>query len=66
MSHVILAHLSQKNNTPAIATATIRSALDGSGFTGHVTAAAQGRVSGPFTPNGIANPGLLQLQLGIG
>jgi Metal-dependent hydrolases of the beta-lactamase superfamily I len=65
LSHVVLAHLSEKNNKPSLATETVRAALEGTDFTGEVTAASQGRVTGPFTPNGMPYRGPAQLQLAI-
>lgn len=49
LEHVVLAHLSQKCNRPAIATAAVTGALKKSAFRGRVTAAHQDRVVGPFT-----------------
>ena len=65
LSHVVLAHLSEKNNKPGVATETVRAALEGTAFAGEVTAASQGRVTGPFTPAGIAYRGPAQLQLAL-
>jgi len=65
LSHVVLAHLSEKNNKPGVATETVRAALDGTSFRGEVTAASQGRVTGPFTPAGVAYRGPAQLQLAL-
>jgi phosphoribosyl 1,2-cyclic phosphodiesterase len=65
LSHIVLAHLSQKNNTPRIATATVRAALEGTDFAGDVTAASQSRVTGPFAPKRLAHRLPVQLQLGI-
>jgi phosphoribosyl 1,2-cyclic phosphodiesterase len=65
LSHVVLAHLSEKNNRPDIATETVSAALEGTDFTGKVTAASQGRVTGPFTPKGMPYRGPAQLQLAI-
>jgi phosphoribosyl 1,2-cyclic phosphodiesterase len=64
-SHVILAHLSQKNNTARIAIETVKSVLKGTSFRGELTAAAQGKVTGPFVPKGetYRGPGQLQLEL---
>jgi phosphoribosyl 1,2-cyclic phosphodiesterase len=49
-NHLVLAHLSEINNTPRIAMASMRSALTGSRFKGTLTAAKQDAVVGPFTP----------------
>ena len=65
LSHVVLAHLSQHNNTPRIALETVRAALARTDFTGELTAASQGRVTGPFTPRGMPYRGPGQLPLGL-
>jgi len=49
-NHLVLAHLSEVNNTPRVAMAAMRSALAGSKFKGTLTAAKQDAVVGPFTP----------------
>jgi len=49
-NHLVLAHLSETNNTPRVAMANMRSALAGSRFKGTLTAAKQDAVVGPFTP----------------
>ena len=49
LSRVVLAHLSQKCNRPALATAAVAGALKRTAFRGRVTAAHQDRVLGPFT-----------------
>ena len=49
-NHLVLAHLSETNNTPRVAMANMRSALAGSKFKGTLTAAKQDAVVGPFTP----------------
>lgn len=65
LSHVVLAHLSQKNNTPQLATDTVSEALSDTCFTGKITASSQGRLTGPFAPGGTSVRGPMQLQLGI-
>ena len=65
LSHVVLAHLSQNNNTPKIALETVRAALARTDFAGELTAASQGRVTGPFTPKGMPYRGPAQLQLAL-
>ena len=65
MSHLILAHLSQKNNTPRIATETVSASLVGTAFRGTVTPASQGKVTGPFVPKGVTYRGPGQLELGL-
>jgi len=65
LAHVILAHLSQKNNTPRVALETVRAALARTDFRGKVTAASQGKVTGPFVPTMSSYRGPGQLELGI-
>jgi phosphoribosyl 1,2-cyclic phosphodiesterase len=65
LSHIVLAHLSQENNRPRIAVATVRAALEGTDFRGEVTAASQGRVTGPFVPTHASHRRAIQLQLAI-
>jgi len=50
LQHVVLAHLSEENNTPRIALATTREAMAKTRFKGTVTAAKQDAVVGPFVP----------------
>lgn len=64
LSHIVLAHLSEKNNTPRVALETVRTALRKTEFQGALTAALQGRVTGPFAPKGI-KCGAAQLELAI-
>jgi phosphoribosyl 1,2-cyclic phosphodiesterase len=52
LAHLVLAHLSEKNNTPEIAARTVRTALRGTAFRGQMSAATQGGVIGPFAPRG--------------
>jgi phosphoribosyl 1,2-cyclic phosphodiesterase len=63
LSHIVLAHLSQKNNRPQIALETVRAALDGTDFAGQLSAASQGRPTGPFAVAGARAPGQLELAL---
>jgi phosphoribosyl 1,2-cyclic phosphodiesterase len=65
LSHVILAHLSQKNNTPRVATETVRAILNRTDFRGTLTPASQGKVTGPFVPKGVRYRGPGQLELGL-
>ena len=51
-AHVVLAHLSEKNNTPEMARSAVRSALRGTVFKGKLTTAPQDGVIGPFLPRG--------------
>ena len=50
MNHLVLAHLSEQCNTPAVALDCMGSAIKGTKFRGTLTAAKQGSVVGPFTP----------------
>jgi phosphoribosyl 1,2-cyclic phosphodiesterase len=65
MSHVVLAHLSQKNNTPALATRTMARALARTNFRGMITALEQDRVSLTFSPRHATRPVPLQLALAL-
>lgn len=49
-NHLVLAHLSEKCNTPRVALANMRTALAKSRFKGTLTAAKQDDVVGPFVP----------------
>jgi phosphoribosyl 1,2-cyclic phosphodiesterase len=48
LAHVVLGHISQHNNTPALALASARAALDGTAFRGQLHAAPQHHVLGPL------------------
>lgn len=65
MNHLILAHLSQKNNTPWIATETVRASVARTAFRGTITPASQGRTTGPFIPKGSSYRPARQLELGL-
>ena len=64
LSHIVLAHLSEKNNTPRVALDTVRAELRKTEFRGSLTTASQGKVTGPFAPKGIKCGGV-QLELAI-
>ena len=49
-NHLVLAHLSEKCNTPRVALTNMRGALAKTRFKGTLTAAKQDAVVGPFTP----------------
>lgn len=51
-AHVVLAHLSEQNNTPELARHALRSALRGTVFKGKLSLATQADVIGPFLPRG--------------
>jgi phosphoribosyl 1,2-cyclic phosphodiesterase len=48
LTHVVLAHVSARNNTPELALRTVRSALAGTPFRGEVLAAPRNEVLGPI------------------
>ena len=50
LKHVVLAHLSENCNEPALAVRTVTEAMASTKFRGKVHAAAQDAVVGPFTP----------------
>ncbi len=50
LNHLVLAHLSERCNSPEVALLSMRGALARSRFRGTLTAASQGEVVGPFTP----------------
>ena len=52
-AHVVLAHLSEKNNTPEMARHAVRSALRNTAFRGKLSMATQSGVIGPFVPRGV-------------
>jgi phosphoribosyl 1,2-cyclic phosphodiesterase len=63
MTHVVLAHLSDENNTPEVAHAEMRGAVARTKFKGTITAAKQDDVVGPFVPG--ARKAELPLQYGL-
>jgi phosphoribosyl 1,2-cyclic phosphodiesterase len=65
LAHLVLAHLSEKNNTPVLADRTVRSALRPTGFQGKLTTARQDAVLGPFMPRGFTSRGVEQLALAL-
>jgi phosphoribosyl 1,2-cyclic phosphodiesterase len=50
LNELVLAHLSERCNSEAVAVASMRDALTRSSFRGRLTAAKQDAVLGPFTP----------------
>ncbi len=67
LNNIVLAHLSEKNNTPRTALKTVGDALRRAGFKGRLTASSQDGVVGPFTAGtstGVASAPV-QLALGI-
>jgi phosphoribosyl 1,2-cyclic phosphodiesterase len=65
LSHVVLAHLSEQNNTPAIADRTVRGALRRTAFRGKLSAALQDVVAGPFAPRGFTSRSAPAVQLAL-
>lgn len=66
LRHVVLAHLSEVCNDPAVATEAVTAALVGTRFRGRVHAATQGGTVGPFTPRmSRCAPAAQQLSLGL-
>lgn len=53
LNHLVLAHLSEKCNTPRLALTSMRGALAQSRFRGTLTAAKQDSVVGPFVPSAV-------------
>lgn len=52
LAHLVLAHLSEENNTPKLALSGMKAALTGTAFRGTLTAAKQDAVVGPFGVGG--------------
>lgn len=63
LAHVVLAHLSQQNNDPAVAHEAVSRALGRSRWKGTLTAASQDAVAGPFMPFGRTMAAGAQLSL---
>ncbi len=63
LRQVVLAHLSEENNTPRVAFDNMRAALRGTGFRGAVIPAAQDETLGPFIVSASQWPE--QLTLGL-
>lgn len=63
MAHVVLAHLSEKNNTPDVARRTLARALARTPFRGELTVAPQDGVVGPFLPKGARAAAPMQYSL---
>jgi phosphoribosyl 1,2-cyclic phosphodiesterase len=63
LAHVVLAHLSETNNSPALADRTVRSALRKTAFKGRLSTSNQDGVVGPFTPKGFTSRSAPQAQL---
>jgi phosphoribosyl 1,2-cyclic phosphodiesterase len=65
LHHLVLAHLSEKCNSPEVALGAMRDGLRRSRFRGTLTAAQQDGVVGPFAPGGARAPAPLQYTLGV-
>lgn len=65
LRHVILAHLSEHCNEPALAMRTVSSVLADARFRGTLTAATQRGVAGPFEPHAAHRGPPAQLSLGF-
>src|SRR4051812_6538178 len=66
LNNIVLAHLSEKNNTPRTALGTVGDALRRARFRGRLTAASQDKVVGPISVGGgSVNSAPVQLALGI-
>jgi phosphoribosyl 1,2-cyclic phosphodiesterase len=67
LTNIVLAHLSEKCNTPRTALGTVGDALRKARFRGRLTAASQHNVIGPFQAGsaGFASTAPVQLALGI-
>ena len=63
MSHVVLAHLSETNNTPQTATQSMREALRRTSFKGSIVASSQDRPSATISADRHAAFGAVQLSL---
>lgn len=63
LRHVVLAHLSEENNTPRAAFDSMRSALRGTDFRGSVMPAAQDSTLGPFVVSAGRSAEQLSLSL---
>jgi phosphoribosyl 1,2-cyclic phosphodiesterase len=65
LAHVVLAHLSETNNSPALADRTVRSALRKTAFKGRLSTSHQDTVVGPFTPMGFTSRSAPPAQLSL-
>ena len=65
LNNIVLAHLSEQNNTPRVAMSTVGDSLRRGRFKGRLTAAAQDKVVGPITV-GASSVSAVPLQLALG
>lgn len=63
LKQIVLAHLSENNNTPVVAYEAMRAAIKGTAFRGALLPAMQDGVLGPFAPR--ATKSAVQLSLGL-
>jgi phosphoribosyl 1,2-cyclic phosphodiesterase len=63
LKHVVLAHLSEENNTPTLAMTCMKGAMARTRFKGTITAAKQDSVVGPFTPSAAKSDKPVQYSL---
>jgi phosphoribosyl 1,2-cyclic phosphodiesterase len=63
LAHVVLAHLSEQNNSPELAQRTVRAALRKTAFQGKLSTTHQDAVVGPFTPRGFTSRSAPTVQL---
>jgi phosphoribosyl 1,2-cyclic phosphodiesterase len=63
LAHVVLAHLSETNNSPALADRAVRAALRKTVFKGKLSTSNQDAVVGPFTPRGFTSRSAPPVQL---
>lgn len=63
LRQIVLAHLSEKNNTPMVAYESMRAAVERTSFRGALIPALQDAVLGPFTPRGGRAEDQLSLSL---
>ena len=63
LGHVVLAHLSEQNNSPQMAHRAVSTALRRTSFRGGLTLAKQDSVVGPFVPKGTKKTDPLQYSL---
>jgi phosphoribosyl 1,2-cyclic phosphodiesterase len=65
LNNIVLAHLSEKNNTPKTALTTVGDALRRARFRGRLTAASQDKVVGPICV-GASTAAVAPVQLALG
>lgn len=63
LAHLVLAHLSETNNSPALADRVVRAALRKTAFQGKLSTSHQDTVAGPFMPRGFTSRSAPPVQL---